>query len=243
MKNREPRIYANRELVISSRICEKSQLSRKPVSNSLTTLRMDYQSKPLDEREADPNPFVMFQAWLDAAIAENLPEPNAMTVATASLDGKPSARVVLLRGLDERGLVFFTNYKSRKGNELANNPFAAVVFLWQLLHRSIRIEGRVERVSAHESDEYFASRPRGSQLSSAASPQSQIIPNRAALEGRVNELAAQFPDKVLRPAHWGGYRVIPDVFEFWQGRENRLHDRLRYTRAKDNSWQIERLAP
>ncbi len=204
---------------------------------------MDYISKPLEERDADANPFVMFQRWYELAVAENLPEPNAMTVATASRDGKPSARIVLLRGVDERGFVFFTNYKSRKGNELATNPFAALVFFWQPLHRSIRIEGRVERVSAQESDAYFASRPRGSQLSAAASPQSQVIANRDVLEARVKELAAQFPDKVLRPAHWGGYRVIPDVFEFWQGRENRLHDRLRYTRTKDNAWQIERLAP
>jgi pyridoxamine 5'-phosphate oxidase len=149
------------------------------VSDSLNRIRIDYVSKPLNEADADPNPFVMFQQWLNLAIAENLPEPNAMTVATASLDGKPSARIVLLRGVDERGLVFFTNYKSRKGNELANNPFAALVFFWQPLHRSIRMEGRVERVSAQESDDYFASRPRGSQLSSAVSPQSQVIPNRA----------------------------------------------------------------
>ncbi|HZQ06972.1 MAG TPA: pyridoxamine 5'-phosphate oxidase [Anaerolineae bacterium] len=213
------------------------------MSKSLSELRIDYISKPLDERDADPNPFVMFQRWYDLAVAENLPEPNAMTVATASLDGKPSARIVLLRGVDARGFVFFTNYKSRKGEELASNPFAALVFFWQPLHRSIRIEGRVERVSAQASDAYFASRPRGSQLSSAASPQSQVIPNRQMLETRVKELDAQFPDKVLRPPHWGGYRVLPDVFEFWQGRENRLHDRLRYTRAKDNTWQVERLAP
>lgn len=211
--------------------------------STLSSLRVSYTHGALDEHDADPNPFGMFRRWLDAAMAANLPEPNAMTVATAALDGKPSARVVLLRGADERGFVFFTNYDSRKGKELAENPFAALVLFWQPLHRSIRIEGRVERVSAAESDAYFASRPRGSQLSSAASPQSQVIPDRVALEARVQALEAHSPDKVLRPPHWGGYRVVPEVFEFWQGRENRLHDRLRYSRRRDNTWAIERLAP
>ncbi len=213
------------------------------MTSSISELRIQYTRGTLDERDADPNPFVMFQEWLDAAIAENLPEPNAMIVATAALDAKPSARVVLLRGVDERGFVFFTNYSSRKGKELKDNPFAALVFFWQPLHRQIRIEGRVERVNAQESDAYFNSRPRGAQLSAAASPQSQVIPNRAFLETRTAELDAKFPNHVLRPAHWGGYRVIPDVFEFWQGRENRMHDRLRYTRAVNNAWKIERLAP
>jgi pyridoxamine 5'-phosphate oxidase len=166
-----------------------------------------------------------------------------MTVATAALDAKPSARIVLLRGADERGFVFYTNYTSRKGKELKDNPFAALVFYWQPLHRQIRVEGRVERVNAQESDAYFANRPRGSQLASAASPQSQVLAGREALDARVAELDAAFPNQVLRPPHWGGYRVIPDVFEFWQGRPNRMHDRLRYTRAADNSWRIERLAP
>jgi len=210
---------------------------------SISELRIQYTGSSLDEHDADANPFVMFQQWLDRAVAENLPEPNAMLVATAALDAKPSARVLLLRGVDERGFVFFTNYASRKGKELKDNPFAALVFFWQPLHRQIRIEGRVERVSAPESDAYFNSRPRGSQLSAAASPQSQVIPNREFLETRVAELDAKNPNHVLRPAQWGGYRVIPDVFEFWQGRENRLHDRLRYTRGVNNVWQIERLAP
>jgi pyridoxamine 5'-phosphate oxidase len=208
-----------------------------------SALRLDYPSSPLDERDADPNPFVMFEQWLAAARAAHLPEPNAMTVATAAPDGKPSARIVLLRGVDERGFVFFTNYSSRKGKELATNPFGALVFFWQPLHRSIRVEGRVERVSAEQSDAYFAVRPRGSQLSAVASPQSEVIADRGVLEARTQAVAARFPREVLRPANWGGYRVIPDVFEFWQGRENRLHDRLRYTRARDGSWRIERLAP
>lgn len=213
------------------------------MTSSITELRIQYSRGALDERDVDPNPFVMFQQWLELAIAENLPEPNAMVVATAALDAKPSARVVLLRGVDERGFVFFTNYSSRKGKEFKDNPFAALVFFWQPLHRQIRIEGRVERVNAQESDAYFNSRPRGAQLSAAASPQSQVIPNREFLETRVTELDAKFPNHVLRPAQWGGYRVVPDVFEFWQGRENRMHDRLRYTRGVNNAWKIERLAP
>ena len=211
--------------------------------SSLNDLRIEYLRGTLDETNADANPFVMFQHWLDDAIAENLSEPNAMILATAALDGKPSARVMLLRHVDERGFVFFTNYASRKGKETAQNPFAALVFFWQPLHRQIRVEGRIERVSAQESDAYFDSRPRGNQLSAAASPQSQVIPNREFLETRVTELDARYTKNILRPAHWGGYRVVPDVIEFWQGRENRLHDRLRYTRAQDNTWKIERLAP
>jgi len=213
------------------------------MTNNVSDLRFNYTAAPLDERDADANPFVMFQQWLELAIAENLPEPNAMLLATAALDAKPSARFVLLRGVDERGFVFFTNYASRKGKELADNPFAALVFFWQPLHRQIRVEGRVARISAQESDAYFSTRPRGSQLASAVSPQSQVIPDREFLEARVRALDAKFPNTVLRPAQWGGYRVVPDIFEFWQGRENRMHDRLRYTRAVDNTWQLERLAP
>jgi pyridoxamine 5'-phosphate oxidase len=213
------------------------------MTTPITDIRIDYLRGALDEQDAHPDPFVMFQAWMDLAIAENLPEPNSMILATAALDGKPSARVMLLRGVDERGFVFFTNYSSRKGREFKDNPFAALVFFWQPLFRQIRIEGRVERISAQESDAYFDSRPRGNQIASAASPQSQVIPDRATLEARVAELDAKFPDRVLRPAQWGGYRVIPDMFEFWQGRGNRLHDRLRYTRAVNNTWRIERLAP
>jgi pyridoxamine 5'-phosphate oxidase len=213
------------------------------MTGTITELRIQYTRGALDEADADANPFVLFQRWLDHAIAENLSEPNAMIVATAALDAKPSARVMLLRAVDERGFVFYTNYSSRKGKEFAQNPFAALVFFWQPLHRQIRVEGRVERVSAQEADAYFESRPRGNQLSAAASPQSQVIPNREFLETRVKEVDARYPQRVLRPPHWGGYRVVPDVFEFWQGRENRLHDRLRYTRTKDNAWKIERLAP
>ncbi len=213
------------------------------MASNINELRVDYRRGTLDESSADANPFVLFQKWLDDAIAENLSEPNAMILATAALDGKPSARVMLLRNLDERGFVFFTNYSSRKGKEIAQNPFVSLVFFWQPLFRQIRVEGRIERVSAQESDAYFDSRPRGNQLSAAASPQSQVIPHREFLETRVQELDARFQKNVLRPAHWGGYRVVSDVIEFWQGRESRLHDRLRYTRTKDNAWKIERLAP
>lgn len=213
------------------------------MSNSIHEIRIDYTRGALDESAADPNPLTLFQQWLDAAIAENLSEPNAMILATAALDGKPSARVMLLRHADENGFVFFSNYSSRKGKEIAQNPFAALVFFWQPLHRQIRVEGRIARVSAQESDAYFDSRPRGNQLSAAASPQSQVIPDRESLETRVRELDARYPKIVLRPAHWGGYRVTPDVIEFWQGRESRLHDRLRYTRGVNNAWKIERLAP
>lgn len=210
--------------------------------NSITDLRVDYTRGALDETSVGAEPFALFQHWLDDAIAENLSEPNAMIVATAALDGKPSARVMLLRGLDGRGFVFFTNYASRKGKEIAQNPFASLVFFWQPLFRQIRVEGRIERVSAQESDAYFDSRPRGNQLSAAASPQSIVIPDREFLENRVAELDTRYP-KILRPPQWGGYRVVPDVIEFWQGRESRLHDRLRYTRTKDNAWKMERLAP
>lgn len=213
------------------------------MSDSERNLRIEYKAGVLNEQDAPKDPLALFREWLDRAFAENLPEPNAMLVATAALDGKPSARVALLREMDERGLVFFTNYASRKGKELESNPFAALVFFWQPLHRQIRVEGRVERIAAAESDTYFDSRPRGSQLASAASPQSAVIPNRDVLEARVKELEARFPNRVLRPPHWGGYRVIPDVFEFWQGRENRMHDRLRYTRGVGDVWVMERLAP
>lgn len=213
------------------------------MNSSLPELRIEYEGRTLDKSDVAADPFAQFQRWLDEAIQYNLTEPNAMTLATVDPGGKPSARMVLLRGLDERGLVFYTNYSSRKGRALAENPLAALVFFWGPMHRQIRIEGRVEKVSAEESDEYFHSRPRGSQLSAAASPQSEVIPNRAVLDARAAELDRQFPGEVPRPDEWGGYRVLPDLFEFWQGRPNRLHDRLRYTRQASDSWTIERLAP
>ncbi len=211
---------------------------------SLANLRKEYMLHGLSENAVDADPIRQFAAWLDAAIAAEHPEPTAMTVATATPDGAPSARMTLLKGLDARGFVFYTNYESRKGHELAANPRAALIFFWVLLERQVRVEGRVEQTSTEESDTYFHSRPVGSQLGAAASPQSQPVPDRATLEQRYAALEAEYAGgEVPRPAHWGGYRVIPEVIEFWQGRPSRLHDRLRYTRQFGGSWRIERLAP
>jgi pyridoxamine 5'-phosphate oxidase len=210
---------------------------------SIADLRQNYTLQALDEADVDPDPIKQFQHWLDQAIAAQLPEPNAMTLATASREGIPSARIVLLKGLDDRGFVFYTNYESRKGQELTDNPHAALVFLWTVLERQVRIEGRVEKITAAEMDAYFQSRPLASRLGAWASDQSRIIPNRDVLEQRFAELKTIYADeKVPRPPHWGGYRVIPMQIEFWQGRTSRLHDRLRY-RLEQGHWLLERLAP
>jgi pyridoxamine 5'-phosphate oxidase len=196
----------------------------------------------LNEREAPLDPWGLFSEWYADAVRAQLPEPGAMALATATSDGVPSARMVLLRGFDERGLVFYTNYQSRKAAELGANPRAAIVLFWSPLHRQIRVEGTVELATPTESDAYFSTRPYGSRLGALASPQSTVIAGRDLLEARVTELRAEYPDVVPRPAHWGGYRVAAHVFEFWQGRENRLHDRLRY-RRESTGWIRERLAP
>jgi pyridoxamine 5'-phosphate oxidase len=200
---------------------------------------------PLDEGTAGPDPFLLFTNWYHEAEAAGVPEPAAMTLATAQLDGTPSARVVLLRGIDSRGFAFYTNYASRKGDELAANPRAALVMFWAGLQRQVRVEGRVDKVTPYESNVYFQSRPFGHRLGALISPQSSIIPGRGFLEERLEQLLQEFADGkiVPRPANWGGYRVVPDSIEFWQGRPNRLHDRLRYRRAESDSWIIERLAP
>jgi len=206
--------------------------------------RKDYVRFSLREEDVDPDPIRQFQRWFDEATQSEVHDPNAMTLATATADGRPSARVVLLRGVDERGFAFFTNYQSKKARELGANPRAALVFFWHDLERQVRIEGRVERATAPESDQYFQSRPVGAKIGAWASPQSEVIPSRDELEKRCREIENRFSDgPIPRPANWGGYRVVPEAIEFWQGRPNRLHDRLRYTRSAEDGWIIERLAP
>lgn len=214
------------------------------MNTSVADLRKDYTFQGLKETDVDTNPFKQFQIWFDQALAAQLLEPNAMTLATTTKDGKPSARIVLLKGFDERGFVFYTNYESHKGQELAENPQAALVFWWAELERQVRIEGRVEQVSEQESDAYFHSRPFNSRLGAWASQQSQVIENREVLELNWQELQTQYENRdVPRPPHWGGFRVIPTAIEFWQGRSSRLHDRLLYRCIDDGSWIIERLSP
>lgn len=198
----------------------------------------------LDEKSVDRNPIDLFRRWFDAANASGGRLPNAMTLATATAAGKPSARMVLLKQVDDAGFVFFTNYRSRKAVELDDNPHAALVFYWTQLDRQVRVEGSVTRVSAAESDEYFATRPRESQLGAQASPQSEVIESRQVLEESFRELEERYEDReVDRPEHWGGYRLQPERIEFWQNREGRLHDRIRYDRLIDGTWNISRLAP
>jgi pyridoxamine 5'-phosphate oxidase len=211
---------------------------------AMADLRKEYMLRGLSEGDLDADPVAQFRSWFDAAVAAGLPEPNAMALATATADGRPSVRMVLLKGFDAAGFVFYSNYESRKGRELEENPWAALVLFWVELERQVRIEGRVERVSPQQSDAYFQSRPPGSQLSAAASRQSEVIPGRDVLERRVEELEAEYADQsVPRPAFWGGYRVVPSTIELWQGRPSRLHDRLRYRRLEGGSWLIERLSP
>ena len=207
-------------------------------------LRQSEQQRPLLENEIHPDPIIQFQKWFAEAAAANVPMPEAMTLATCTAQGKPSARLVLLKGVDGRGFTFFTNYDSRKGRELAAHPFASLVFWWPALERQVRIEGRVEKMPAAESDEYFRTRPRGSQLGAWASAQSEIAENREALESRMRALEQQYENRAVpRPPHWGGFRLIPECLEFWQGRPNRLHDRLRYRKAAPGQWIVERLWP
>ena len=222
-----------------------ARLFQRPMSASvtdLTQLRVDYKHAALGERDAAPDPFDQFARWFDEAVAVSLPEPNAMTLATVDATGRPAARIVLLKSVDARGLVFHTNYASRKGSEVDADPRVALLFFWAELERQVRIEGTAERVSAAESDAYFAARPRGSQISAWASPQSAPVPDRAWLEAQVAAVQARFASDVPRPGNWGGIRVVPRRFEFWQGRESRLHDRLVWTREGDH-WTIGRLAP
>ncbi|MEJ8825560.1 pyridoxamine 5'-phosphate oxidase [Variovorax humicola] len=211
-------------------------------NDSLAALRKSYERAELDETRSAEDPLQQFERWLTEAIDARLPEPNAMTLATVGGDLRPSTRIVLIKGYDARGIVWFTNYQSRKGQELAGNPFAALQFHWVELERVVRIEGRVEMVDGAESDTYFASRPLDSRIGAWASPQSQVIEGRQVLVKNAAVAAAKYLLSPPRPPHWGGYRLVPDRWEFWQGRASRLHDRLRY-RREDGNWRRERLAP
>jgi pyridoxamine 5'-phosphate oxidase len=205
--------------------------------------RNEYTRGRLEASDLDRDPIRQFRAWFDEVLDADVPEPHAVSLATATADGRPSARIVLLRGYDDRGFTFFTNYESRKGRELESNPFAALLFFWAELERQVRVEGRVERVSADESDAYHRGRPLGSQLGAWASAQSEVV-EREDLESRLEAFRTRYADgDVPRPPGWGGYRLVPEVFEFWQGRPSRLHDRFRYRRAAADEWIIERLAP
>ena len=209
----------------------------------LQGLRKEYKKAGLREGDLSPGPMEQFRRWFDEALAADLHEPNAMTVATAGRDGRPSARVVLLKGFDERGFVFYTNYEGRKGREIEENPYCALIFYWGELERQVRVEGRAGRVSPQESDAYYGSRPRGSRLGAWASAQSREVDGREALQERLRSLEGEYEGReVYRPPFWGGYRVEPEAVEFWQGRENRLHDRLVYRRAPDG-WEVVRLQP
>ena len=208
----------------------------------IAALRKSYERDELDESASAADPLLQFQRWLEQALSAQLPEPNAMTLATVGVDGRPSTRIVLIKGVDARGLVWYTNYNSRKGQELAHLPKAALQFHWVELERVVRIEGAVEKTSAQESDDYYASRPLDSRLGAWASPQSQVIPSRTVLVTGAAKAAALHALNPPRPPHWGGYRLVPDRWEFWQGRKSRLHDRLRY-RLQDGAWLRERLAP
>lgn len=214
--------------------------------SSIADIRRDYMLKSFDESHAATNPFDQFKEWWDEATSAEIDEVNAMTLATVDVNGKPSARIVLLKGYNHDGFVFFTNYESAKGQELAANPNAAILFFWKELERQIRIEGTVEKISEADSDAYFHSRPAGSRIGAWVSPQSKVIPGRNFLEENYQRIMLQYPDEnqVPRPPHWGGYIVKPESFEFWQGRSSRLHDRLRFTKNNQSSqWLRGRLAP
>lgn len=209
-------------------------------------LRQDYQAGSLELEQVLPNPLHQFKRWFDEAIADNVAEPNAMTLATATKEGKPSARILLLKDISEQGFVFYTNYESRKGQELAENPYAAMVFLWLQHERQVRIEGKIEKVSKEESAIYFNSRPKGSQIGAWASPQSQTIESRAVLEDKVAALELEYAAdsaQIPMPDFWGGYILLPQRIEFWQGRSSRLHDRICYEKNEAGAWEVRRLAP
>jgi pyridoxamine 5'-phosphate oxidase len=214
------------------------------MNHSIADIRKDYKLRSLSETDVAVNPFDQFTRWWDDAVSSEIDEINAMTLATATTDGFPSARIVLLKGYDHDGFIFFTNYQSQKGQELEINPHAALVFFWKELERQVRIEGIIEKVSGKESDEYYNSRPVGSRIGAWASPQSEVIANREEIENNFASLEKKFGNEnIPRPGHWGGYKLRPTMLEFWQGRSSRLHDRIRYALQKDHNWLIERLAP
>ena len=211
---------------------------------SIADLRREYTTRGLHEQDLDPSPFIQFGKWFQEALSAELIDPNAMTLATSSREGKPSARIVLLKDFDQRGFVFYSNYESRKGLELESNPYGAILFFWAEVERQVIINGKVSRLSRKESEEYFHTRPVGSQIGAWASRQSQVISGPEVLESRVKELKRKYRGKEIpMPSYWGGFLLDPSTFEFWQGRPNRLHDRLRYTLQSKGHWQIERLSP
>jgi pyridoxamine 5'-phosphate oxidase len=209
----------------------------------LANLRKNYKRAELVESTAQADPLKQFDLWLKEAVAADVPEPNAMTLATVASNLRPSTRIVLIKGCDTRGIVWFTNYQSRKGHELAGNPFASLQFHWVEMERTVRIEGRVEKTSVEENDAYFHSRPLGSRIGAVVSPQSEVIASRDVLDTEAKRVEALYGDKPPRPLHWGGYRLVPDEWQFWQGRPSRLHDRLRYQLSAQGAWVRERLAP
>jgi pyridoxamine 5'-phosphate oxidase len=216
----------------------------KNLSKTVSSYRNEYKGVALDENRVAKNPFAQFAQWMDEAIRKKVAEPTAMTLATVNKKLQPSARIVLLKGVDKKGFVFYTNYKSDKGRDLSKNKLCCLNFYWAALQRQVRIYGNVEKVSAKESDKYFASRPRESQIGAIVSPQSEVIKNRDFLDTRFNIFNKKFEDvKIPRPADWGGFRVVPTSIEFWQGRTNRLHDRLLFTKLKNAKWKLERLSP
>lgn len=222
----------------------KKDLKNKSVKALISNFRTEYISNGLNENDMSADPIVNFVKWFDDAVKNKITEPNIMHLATVDSAGKPSGRIVLLKSFDENGFVFFTNFDSRKGVDLKNNNYASLTFLWYDLYRQVRIEGKVNKISPEESDEYFQSRPKGSQISAVASAQSRILSDRNILEDKVKELEEKYKSKpVPRPENWGGYRLKPDRIEFWQGRLNRLHDRLEFELQKDNSWKMQRLYP
>jgi pyridoxamine 5'-phosphate oxidase len=214
------------------------------LNQQVAALRKDYRLAALDESEVEQHPVKQFEKWWEEAINGQLDEPNAMTLATSTPEGRPSARIVLLKSFDTNGFIFFTNYESRKGLEMAANPQVSLLFFWRELERQVRIDGIVSKTDAAVSDEYYRTRPLGSRIGAIASPQSRVIPHRSFLEEQVNIIAAKYVlEEPARPQHWGGYIVKPTLVEFWQGRSNRLHDRVQYTLVEGGAWQIDRLAP